>query len=241
MNRTGALTIGAALALGAAFAAGAGQVVIVESDVDGLTRGSVIEGTRTVTLVPDSRVVLITASGRTVVLEGPYEGAIEPAAPSAEGTLVDSLSRLLREPGGDAETLAVARKYPGAEPAGRADVWGIHIATTDVYCVRADHPPVLWWPGGRVGAVVVLEETTGRTRVRLRWPEGKRQQPWPERLPVIEDGSYVAMFREGDPGERFTLRYMPRGLVTDAHRAAWMAEHGCTRQALRVLAAVAKR
>jgi hypothetical protein len=29
-------------------------------------------------------------------------------------------------------------------------------------------------------------------------------------------------------------------LATDAHRAAWMAEHGCTRQALRVLTAMGK-
>ena len=62
---------------------------------------------------------------------------------------------------------------------------------------------------------------------------------WPKELTLSDGATYVARFWSEDNGEQLVTVLMPN-LGTDAHRAAWMAEHGCTRQALKVLDAIAK-
>ena len=53
------------------------------------------------------------------------------------------------------------------------------------------------------------------------------------------NATYVARFWSENSGEQLITVMVP-DLDTDPHRAAWMGEHGCTRQALRVLDAIAE-
>jgi hypothetical protein len=123
-------------------------------------------------------------------------------------------------------------------PLGRADIWGVDIAREGRYCLRPDRPAMLWWHAARPGAVVMLsgngDESGG---ARIRWPQSKKYTPWPDALSLSDGATYVARFRSGDTGTPLTTVLMPE-LDTDAHRAAWMAEHGCAHQALQVLGAM---
>lgn len=218
----------------------AGELVVIASGEPSLRVGSVIDGGDPIAVAAGASVVLVSEDGRTISLTGPFTGAPDPSPPTADGGLVDSLSRLIADEAGSPETLAVFRSGLGKTPIGRPDVWGIRIAEAGRYCVRPDRPPMLWWPAARTGAVVKLSEAGEQaTGVRIRWPASKKYAPWPDALAISDSATYVVRFRASDPGTEIETVLMP-ALETDAHRAAWMAEHGCPRQALAVLDAMGK-
>jgi hypothetical protein len=99
---------------------------------------------------------------------------------------------------------------------------------------------MLWWSAARSGAVVSFSPAAAANGgTRLRWPRGKQYFPWPKEVALSNGAAYVARFWAGDDGEKVVTVVMPN-LDSDAHRAAWMADHGCSRQALKVLDALSK-
>ena len=221
-----------------ARSAQAAELVVIASEDPSMPAGTVIDGARTVTVAADATVVLVSADGRVTELAGPYSGAPDASPASGDGRLVESLSRLITDQADAPNKLAVFRGGMAMTPIGRPDVWGIDIARAGAYCVRSDRPAMLWWAGARAGAVVELTPTgddAGRTRIR--WPGSKKYAPWPDALPLGDGMTYIARFRSSDDGRTIRTLLMPE-LATDAHRAAWMAEKGCTRQALAVVDAL---
>ncbi|NCF26315.1 MAG: hypothetical protein GWP69_02970 [Gammaproteobacteria bacterium] len=218
----------------------AADLVVIASSDPSIKVGVVIDGVRPMRVAAGASVVMISSAGKTIKLSGPYSGAPDTSASSSDRQLVDSLSRLITEEAKSPTTLAVFRGGLKPLPTGRPDIWGIDIAREGNYCLRPDRPAMLWWAAARSGAVVGFASTGDNARsARIKWPRGKRYVAWPKELTLSDGGTYVARFWSEDNGEQLHTVLMPN-LATDAHRAAWMAEHECTRQALRVLAAIGK-
>ncbi len=216
------------------------DLVVISSSDPSIEAGVVIDGSRPISIAANAAVVLVSSGGRTIKLSGPYNGAPDTSASSSDSRLVDSLSRLITKEAGSPTTLAVFRGGFKQAPADRPDIWGIDIARAGKYCVRRDRPVMLWWAAARSGAVVTFSSTGDSSRnARISWPRGKRHLAWPKELTLSDRATYVARFWSNDNGEQLVTVLMP-DLGTNAHRAAWMAEHGCTRQALKVLDAMGK-
>lgn len=214
------------------------DLVVIASGDSSVAVGTKIDGSKPISIPAGASLVLVSSTGRTIRLAGPYDGAPDPSATGADDGLVDSLSQLIKEEGGSSTTLAVFRGGPDKTPIGRPDIWGIDIAREGRYCLRPDRPAMLWWYAARPGAVVKLSSSGDESGgARIRWPQSKKYTAWPDALALSDGATYVARFRSGDTGTPLTTVLMP-ALDTDAHRAAWMAEHGCARQALGVLDAV---
>jgi hypothetical protein len=153
---------------------------------------------------------------------------------------VESLSRLITQNADASGTLAAVRGEAGRAPVDRPDIWGIDLAHPGKHCLRPDRDAMIWWDAARSGAIVnVAPAGNDAYAERIRWPNGKRHLPWPKKLALSDGATFVVRFRATDAGEELTTLFMP-SLETDAHRAAWMAEHECTHQALKVLDALAK-
>lgn len=229
----------ALFALALAQAGHSAELVVIASTQPSLEVGAIIDGDRPLEIPSGARVTLISSTGKKIVLEGPYDGSPDPTRGPAESDLVESLSRLITKKGDASTALAVFRDVGAKDPPFRADLWGIDIARAGDYCLRRDIPAFLWWNEARAGAIVTLghaaDEDAG---VRIRWPSPKRELLWPGSLDLADGVTYVSRFRAGDVGEYLRVRFMP-DLASDAHRVAWMAEHGCTDQALKVLGALA--
>lgn len=215
------------------------DLVVVASDEPSLKAGAVIDGSQPIEIRSGARVSLISSSGRTFLLEGPYEGTPDPGVAPADGDLVESLSRLITRENRSSTALAVFRGV-NKRTVGRPDLWGIDIAQAGSYCLRRDTPAYLWWEAARAGAIVQLSKGAGTgSGVRIRWPSAKRHLAWPDALDLADGAGYVARFRAGDEGQRLVILFMP-DLASHAHRVAWMAEHGCTAQAFKILDALAE-
>ena len=216
----------------------AADLVVIASGDPAVTIGTKIDGSESISIPAGASLVLVSSTGQTIKLTGPYDGAPDPSNTNADSRLVDSLSKLIEEEGGSTTTLAVFRGGFDKPPIGRPDIWGVEIDKEGRYCLRPDRPAMLWWRSARSGAVIKLsingDDSGG---ARIRWPTSKKYTAWPDTLVLSDGATYVARFRAGDAGTPLTTVLMPT-LDTDAHRAAWMAEHGCARQALGVLGAI---
>lgn len=216
----------------------AADLVVIASDDPSIALGTKIDGSKPIAISAGASLVLVSSTGRTIKLAGPYSGKPEPSATGDDDGLVDSLSQLIKEEGGSSTTLAVFRGGLDKTPIGRPDIWGVDIAREGRYCLRPDRPAMLWWYAARPGAVVKLSDNEDESGgARIRWPQSKKYTAWPDALALSDGATYVARFRSGDTGTPLTTVLMP-ALDTDAHRAAWMAKHGCARQALGVLDAM---
>ena len=218
----------------------AGDMVVIASSDPSIEVGVVIDGSQPISVAANASVILVSSDGKTIKLSGPYNGVPDTSASSSDSRLVDSLSRLINQEANAPTTLAVIRGGFRRAPADRPDIWGIDIARAGKYCVRRDRPVMLWWAAARSGAVVTFSSIGDSSRsTRLSWPRGKRHLAWPKELTLSDRATYVARFWSNDNGEQLVTVLMP-DLGTNAHRAAWMAEHGCTHQALKVLDAMGK-
>lgn len=229
-----------ALQLGWPPSSGASELVVIVSNDPEFEVGVVLDGNKPVEIAAERSLVLISSAGKVISLSGPYHDIPDPSGPNSGDRLVGSLSQLLGKKANPPTALGATRGLPRRSPAGRPDIWGIDIARAGTYCLRADRPTMLWWAAARSFDVVSLSRTDNNTdSVELRWQRGERALAWPKSLVPVDGATYVARFWADDSGERLTTITMPP-LETDAHRAAWMAEHGCTGQALKVLSALGK-
>lgn len=226
---------------GGAVSSQAGDLVVIASSDPTFEVGIVMDGSRPINVAANASMVLVSSDGRTIRLSGPYNGAPDTSGSSSDSRLVDSLSRLITKKASSPTTLAVFRGGFKRPPADRPDIWGIDIARAGKYCLRLDRPAMLWWAAARSGIDVTFSSTGDNSRhAQISWPPGKRHMAWPKALRLSDGATYVARFWPEDTGEQLVTVLMP-DLNTDAHRAAWMAEHGCTRQALKILDAMGEK
>jgi hypothetical protein len=215
----------------------AAQLVVISSNAPTLKAGAIVDGAASIMLSPGVTVTLISPEGKTIKLKGPYKGKPEPLPSGKTNNLLNSLSQIVTGPPENDPSLAVFRAAPGAA---RPDVWAINVGRSGVYCVRADRPATLW--RAQAGRKIVLEikQVGGRQReTRKEWPQGKRTMIWPAELPLADGATYLARPVSGYRWTNVTIALVPKELPTQAHRAGWMAENGCARQARRLLDTIA--
>lgn len=208
----------------------AAQLVVIASTSGEYPLGAIVDGRQTLSLSAGEVVTLVASDGRSVNLVGPYEGQPAATDEEEEGELLESLSELLRDPK-TRSSLAVFRAAPGAA----AKMWSVPVEREGVHCVPGGQPVKL--RRRKVYETVALRvgrEGAGESSVQ-QWAKGERTVPWPADVPVVDKGVYTLELGEGSQASRIQLHVVPANLGTDAHRASWMAERGCTSQSLTLL------
>lgn len=103
----------------------------------------------------------------------------------------------------------------------------------DHHCVPTGMPVVLWRPSSHTSGSLTLRLKEKVLEAEVFWPAGAARMSWPADLAVAEDQPYRVAFR--DEEWTLVLHFIPVDLPNQVHRIAWMAEKGCTKQALALL------
>lgn len=218
--------------------ADAAQLVVISSTAPNLKVGAIIDGAKTIELAPGSTVTLISSEGRTIKLKGPYKGQPDSSASTSSNDLLQSLSRLVAGPPENDPSLAVFRSGTASA---RPDVWSIDIGRSGVYCVPPDKALALWRAKARRKTVLTLKRIGGQgAKTNRDWPAGEQTMLWPPEVPLSNGATYQAQLKGKGKSANLKLIFVPEGLPTHAHRAAWMADNDCARQALRLIDALAQ-
>lgn len=216
------------------------ELVIVDSTLPILTPGSVLDGSKPLALPERSRVVLVSESGRTIALNGPWRGKPAEAVGGAgdgNGRLVTALASLVRTSQEDAHSIGAIR---AAGVKTRADALMINLSESGDYCIADTRIVEITRYASETGARVTLNLVKSDLTATLSWPAGRDRSPWPGDLPIKDGGTYLVEQDGKDSRTMIVLHTIVDDAPTDAHRAVFMAEKGCSEQARMLLALLRK-
>ncbi|MGA9795880.1 MAG: hypothetical protein WBQ17_10145 [Rhizomicrobium sp.] len=210
----------------ACSAANAAQLVVVEARGIGLRPGTLLDPGKTLVLKPGQHVTLISDSGATLSLDGPYNKA--PAIAQGQGvTLAATLKGLATEQNARLTEVGTTRGATPAPPLPQA--WVIDATRNGSVCLLEGHAPVFWRPLDTKTSDLVIMPADRSWKAQANWPAGMDQIAPPQLVAVHGDAAYFVSL--GGVESAISVNTVPAALANDDMRAAWMARKGCDRQA----------
>jgi hypothetical protein len=210
-------------------------LVAITSSHPTIEKGAIIKRTQVIELHSGESLKLLSAAGKVFQLQGPYNGVIKLDSKSNNDSTLKSVSELLKNTKSTDFTLAIFRNTSVATPGYRPDIWGVDIRKSGRYCLRTDLPIYLWWPQASSGALITLADTTNSQSVEMEWPAREKYTKWPEVLPVDDRVIYSVKNNKSPGVSEFVIEPLPTKLKSDMEFVAWMSDHDCRKQAIRLL------
>ena len=221
-----AAILGLSLFAGAAQAA---QYVVVEARGVSLKVGAIVDPTKPLVLKQGQHLTLISDSGQTIKLDGPYEKApiasqgVQLAA--AIGALASNNSGRLGEIGTTRATGKVELPKP----------WLLDAVHPGSECLLENRQPVLWRPAADKPAEVVIMPADRSWKAQTTWPRGATELAMSSDMGVHGDATYFVAVNGSETA--IAINTVPAALANDQMRAAWMLQKGCSPQAEALLRA----
>ena len=220
-----------AVALLGAGAANAADFVVIQSQAAGVTQGEVISDSATMSLQAGETVTLLSASGETIALSGPFEGVPQAQSSGGDGAFATAIANMLQARQKSTASLGAVRSGTvGAAETPVPQPWLISVENSGDRCLYGDRA-VLWRADNATEGELSL--TGGVKSIRgAAWPAGTDQVALSNDM-FVDGASYTATL----DGSAVELRVHKASAQMDnpAELAAWMAEKGCTNQALALL------
>jgi len=227
MKIRGILVTGALLLF--VSAAQAAQYVVVEARGVNLKVGSIVDPTKPLVLKQGQHLTLVSDSGQTIKLDGPFEKA--PIA--AQGVqLAAAFTALASNNNGRLGEIGTTRA------AGKVDLpspWLLDAVHPGAECLMEGSQPVLWRPAGEAAADVVISPADRSWKAQTTWPKGDTELPVKRDMGLHGDASYFVSVNGSESA--VSISTVPATLSTDQMRAAWMLQKGCNPQAEALLRA----
>lgn len=214
------------LALFGASTANAAQLVVVEARGIDLKPGTTLDPAKSLILKPGQHVTLISDSGATLSLDGPYNKP--PAVAQGQGvTLAATLKGLATEQNARLTEVGTTRGATPAPPLPQA--WVIDVTRNGSVCLLEGHQPVFWRPLAGQSTDMVIMPADRSWKAEANWAAGQDQITPP--APAIVHGEAAYFVSLGGVESAIAVNTIPAALDNDDMRAAWMAKKGCDRQA----------
>jgi hypothetical protein len=216
--------------LGILFAqtASSEQLVVIKSNTQAFSAGQLIDGAASVSLNPGESLSLVSSAGKTIWLDGPYDGQPAPADPSEESTLLDSLSKIVTE-SSQATILAVFRNVNK-----KHSPWTVKAGKSGIYCLPGASSTVISRPKPYDKIEYTITIAQSGERITESWRSGESETPWPESIILLDNATYNITL-PGQVSADITVRLLPAGSKSPAHRIVWMWETGCKKQSRQLL------
>ncbi len=215
--------IGVALLAGAT--ARAANLVVIEARGIVLKPGQTIDSTKPLVLKQGQHVTLISQTGTTVKLDGPYEKA--PDADAGRGVPVaNTLDLLVTQRRARVGEVGTTR---GNAPNTLPDPWVLDASRAGTVCLREGTEAVLWRPDSSRDADLTVAPTDRSWKADAHWQAGS-DRIMVEAPAVIRGGATYLVTLNGTQ-LAMKVESVPPVLSNDPMRAAWLAGKGCEAQA----------
>lgn len=210
--------------------ASASQFVVAEARGISIAVGSVIDPTKPLVLKQGQHLTLISDTGQTIKIDGPYQ-----KAPAAEQgvQLAAALGGLVTERNARTSEIGTTRGAAPRPPL--PSPWLIDATASGIACLVQGQPPVLWRPSAASRADVVIMPTDRSWKAETKWPSGTPMLQLTDDLGVHGNASYFVALNGNESA--ITIDTVPSSVNAVPMRAAWMIQKGCDRQAEALLRA----
>ena len=231
---------------GAAMAAAPEVVVVKVTRAPQFTTGDILDLSKPIKLPEGASLTLVDTSGRKIHLKGPYSGLLDTLGKgetSASGSssqgkgfglgnkinVVKSLARLFKSSAVDTSSLGAFRGV--SKSLSMPEPWLIDVSQQGDYCVNKGNPVTLWRPSSGDNSVMLMQETASKATANIKWTRGVNQLDWPMEVPLNDGADYLVFSGGMAKSTKLTVHLVPEDLPTRIHKAAWMAENKCDKQA----------
>ena len=202
----------------------AASLIIVEARGIGLKPGTSIDSAKPLMLKQGQHVTLISDSGATLTIDGPYD---QPPTAGGQGkSLGSTLAALATEHNARTGEAGVTR---GASTNVLPDAWLVDVTHSGSACLREKQQPVFWRPDANAVSALTVMPADRSWKSQAVWPAGSARLSVTTDVPVHGGAAYVLVFN----GSQYALAVntLPSTLANDSMRAAWMVRKGCEAQA----------
>jgi len=214
--------------------AAAQDLVVIASSASGIKAGQMVKSGAALDVPAGADVTLVSQSGKTIMLKGPFSGV--PGGGAGGGgdkSLVSSLSKLLSASDGKSAALGTMRAGVPKEP---SSPWAVEVGRSGTHCVPADGPVILWRGDAAKASSIRIKNMTAGAKAEIAWPAGAKTLAWPAEATVADGNTYLLRLKDNKTASKVTLHLVPAELPSAPHKAVWMAEKGCDKQAMHLLA-----
>ncbi|HVW74105.1 MAG TPA: hypothetical protein VHC39_10740 [Rhizomicrobium sp.] len=209
----------------AASPADAAVLVVAEARGIALKPGDTLDAAKPLALKQGQHVTLISETGSTLKLDGPYDRP--PTAGGAGGVgLNQTLAALVTQRQARAGEFGVTR---GTVLAALPDPWVLDATHSGNICVMANGTPVFWRPDAHAAASLSVSPADRSWNAKARWPAGQDRIAITTDVPMRAGETYVVTFN-GTQSD-VTMVQVPASLTNNDMKAGWMANRRCEQQA----------
>lgn len=214
---------------GAGAAAMAMDLVVLESRGTNLRPGQVVNSAQPLPLKQGQHVTLISPTGVTLKLDGPYDKA--PGNDQGRGTPVASaLSMLVTQRQARLGEVGTTR---GAAPSTLPDPWVLDASRAGTVCLRDGSEAVLWRPDSLREATLSVAPADHSWKTDAHWPAGSDRIK--VAAPAVIHGGEIYLVSLNGAQSAMKVEAVPANLANDSVRAAWLADKDCEAQARALL------
>jgi hypothetical protein len=209
-----------------ATSAQAAMLVVAEARGIALKPGATLDSSKPLTLKQGQHVTLISETGSTLKLDGPYDRL--PAAGAGTGGvgLNQTLAALVTQRQARAGEFGVTR---GTVLADLPDPWILDATHSGNVCVIENGTPVFWRPDARSVASLSVSPVDHSWTARVQWPAGQARIAVTTDVPMHGGETYVVTFNGTESD--VTMVQVPASLTNNDMKAGWMANRRCEQQA----------
>ncbi len=205
-------------------AATAEPLTVVEARGIGLGAGSTIDSAKPLVLKQGQHVTLISATGATLSIDGPYNAP--PTAGGSGKSLGATLAALGTEHSARTGEAGVTR---GTGATKLPDPWLFDVTHSGNVCLPEGTQPVFWRPDAKTAVSLVVMPVDRSWKSRADWPVGLDRMSVTTDVPMHGGAAYVVNY--GGADYALAVSTVPASLANDDMRAAWMVQKGCEAQA----------
>jgi hypothetical protein len=210
--------------LAAGGVAHAANLIVVEARGIGIKPGTSIDSGKPLVLKQGQHVTLISESGATLSIDGPYD---QPPSAGGQGrSLGTTLAALTTEHNARTGEAGVTR---GAGINALPDPWLVDVTHSGNVCLEENKQPVFWRPDARSISALTVMPADHSWKSQAVWPAGLERLSVTTDVPVHGGAAYVIDFNGSEYA--LAMNTIPASLSNDSMRAAWMVQKGCEAQA----------
>ncbi|HEY0265328.1 MAG TPA: hypothetical protein VGC16_01170 [Rhizomicrobium sp.] len=214
--------------------AAAAVLVVAEARGIGLKPGAQLDAAKPLTLKQGQHVTLISETGSTLKLDGPYN---QPPTAGGNGgvNLNQTLAALVTQRQARAGEFGVTR---GTVLAALPEPWVLDATHSGNFCVQENGTPIFWRPDSKAAVSFTVTPVDHSWNAKAQWAAGRDRLAVTTDVPMRAGETYVVTVNGTEAA--VTLIQVPDSLTNTDMRAGWMANRRCEQQAEALLKTASK-
>ena len=211
-------------------AADAATLVVAEARGIALKPGATLDSTKPLTLKQGQHVTLISETGATLKLDGPYDRPPVASGAAAGVGLNQTLAALVTQRQARAGEFGVTR---GTVLADLPEPWVLDATHSGNVCVMENGTPVFWRSDPKTAVAISVAPVDHSWTAKTQWPVGSDRIQITTDVPMRAGETYVVTFNGNESA--VTMVQVPATLTNAEMRAGWVAARRCEQQARALL------